>query len=68
MIVIGSDLVERYIRTRAGHKGIKVARTQYAAWLDIALHARWRHPEDVSVPPEGKYLEAWAGGVQHQGQ
>jgi mRNA interferase HigB len=47
MIVIGSDLVERYIRTRAGHKGIKVARTQYAAWLDIALHARWRHPEDV---------------------
>jgi mRNA interferase HigB len=49
MIVIGTDLVERYFRSRAGHQGIKVARTQYDAWLAIARAAQWRNPEDVKA-------------------
>lgn len=48
MIVIGTDLVERYFASRAGHKGIKAARSQYEAWLTIASAAEWRHPEDVT--------------------
>lgn len=49
MIVIGSDMVENYLADHAGHKGIKAARTQYEAWLDIVGHARWRSPEDVKA-------------------
>jgi mRNA interferase HigB len=49
MLVIGTDLVERYFRIRAGHRGIKVARTQYDAWLAIAGAAQWRNPEDVKA-------------------
>lgn len=44
MIVIGTDVVERYFSDRAGHKGIKAARAQYEAWLAIAEAAT---PEDV---------------------
>jgi len=49
MIVIGTDLVENYLANHAGHQGIKAARTQYYAWLDIVSHAQWRNPEDVKV-------------------
>jgi mRNA interferase HigB len=49
MIVIGTDLVGDYLANHAGHQGIKAARTQYYAWLDIVGHARWRNPEDVKV-------------------
>ena len=49
MIVIGTDLVENYLANHAGHQGIKAARTQYHAWLDIVSHAQWRNPEDVKV-------------------
>jgi mRNA interferase HigB len=49
MLVIGTDLVERYFRSRAGHKGMKAARTQYDAWLAIARAAQWRSPEDVKA-------------------
>ncbi len=49
MLVIGTDVAERYFRSRAGHQGIKVARTQYDAWLAIALAAQWRTPEDVKA-------------------
>jgi mRNA interferase HigB len=49
MIVIGTELVEGYLRHHAGHKGIKAARSQYEAWLDIAGHAQWRNPEDVKA-------------------
>jgi mRNA interferase HigB len=49
MLVIGADLVERFFGRRAGHKGIKVARTQYDAWLAIAEAAQWRTPEDVKA-------------------
>jgi mRNA interferase HigB len=49
MIVIGTGLVESYLADHAGHKGIKAARSQYEAWLDIAGHARWGNPEDVKA-------------------
>ena len=47
MIVIGTDIVETYFKERAGHRGIKVARAQYDAWLAIAESAQWKTPEDV---------------------
>src|SRR5687767_3292765 len=47
MIVIGTDLVERYFATRAGHRGIKAARAQYDTWRAIAETAQWKTPEDV---------------------
>jgi mRNA interferase HigB len=49
MIVIGTTVVESYFASRAGHKGLKAARSQYDAWLAIATQARWRNPEDVKV-------------------
>ncbi len=49
MFVIGTEVVERYFRTHAGHKGIKAARTQYNAWLAITGGAQWRNPEDVKA-------------------
>jgi mRNA interferase HigB len=47
MIVIGAEFVERYFAARAGHRGIKAARSQYDVWLTIAAQARWRGPEEV---------------------
>ncbi len=47
MIVVGTDLVERYFAARVGHKGIRAARAQYDAWLTLVRAARWRLPEDV---------------------
>ncbi len=47
MLVIGTDVMEGYFRSRVGHKGIKAARTQYLAWLAVVEAARWRTPEDV---------------------
>jgi mRNA interferase HigB len=47
MIVIGTDVVERYFAARVGHKGIKAARAQYDAWRAIVEAADWRTPEDV---------------------
>jgi mRNA interferase HigB len=59
MIVIGTDLVERYFADRAGHKGIKASRSQYDSWLDIVSHAEWRNPEDVkSSHPKASILKA----------
>ncbi len=49
MIVIGTAVVETFFSARAGHKGLKAARSQYDAWLAIAEAARWRNPEDVKV-------------------
>jgi mRNA interferase HigB len=49
MIVIGTALVESYLSDHAGHKGIKAARSQYEAWLDIVGRAAWRNPEDVKA-------------------
>lgn len=47
MIVIGTGLVERYFAGRAGHRGLRAARSQYDAWLSIATRVHWRGPEDV---------------------
>lgn len=47
MIVIGTDIVENYFNSRAGHRGIKAARAQYEAWRAIAETAHWKTPEDV---------------------
>src|SRR5687767_4242655 len=49
MIVIGTDIVEAYFKARAGHKGIKVARSQYDAWRSIVEKAKWKNPEDVKL-------------------
>ncbi len=49
MIVIGTDVVETYLRRHPGHKGIKAARSQYEAWLHIVGHAQWRTPEDIKA-------------------
>jgi mRNA interferase HigB len=62
MIVIGTDVVERYFAHHAGHKGIKSARAQYAAWLDITARAMWRNPQDIKVAhPKASVLKG--GGV-----
>jgi mRNA interferase HigB len=59
MIVIGTDLIENYLADRAGHKGIKAARLQYQAWLDIVGRAQWRNPEDVKASyPRASILKA----------
>src|SRR6266566_4160149 len=59
MIVIGTGLVESYFAKRAGHKGIKAARSQYEAWIDIVSRARWRNPEDVKTAyPKASILKA----------
>ena len=47
MIVIGTELVERYFAARVGHKAIKAARAQFNVWLAIAAQTQWRTPEDV---------------------
>ena len=47
VIVIGTDIAEAYFRSRAVHRGIKAARSQYDAWLAIAGAADWKTPEDV---------------------
>jgi mRNA interferase HigB len=59
MIVIGTDIVEAFFASRAGHKGFKAARSQYRAWLAIAGQARWRDPEDVKAShPKASILKA----------
>jgi mRNA interferase HigB len=59
MIVIGTDVVESYLADHAGHKGIKAARSQYEAWLDIVTRAVWRNPEDIKASyPKASILKA----------
>ena len=47
MLVIGTDVVEGYFATNAGHKGIKAARKQYEAWRAIVEAADWKTPANV---------------------
>ena len=49
MIVVGTDVVERYFATRAGHQGIRAARGQYDAWRAVVETAHWKTPEDVKI-------------------
>jgi len=59
MIVIGTDGVERFFAKRAGHKGIKAARSPYEAWLAIAGRANWRNPKEVKAShPKASILKA----------
>jgi mRNA interferase HigB len=59
MIVIGTDVVENYLADHAGHKRIKVARSQYQAWLDIVTRANWRNPENVKASyPKASILKS----------
>ena len=59
MIVIGVDLVENYFANRAGHKGIKAARSQFQAWLDIVDRAKWGNPEEVKASyPKASILKS----------
>ena len=59
MIVTGADVVERYFTAHVGHRGIKAARSQYNAWLDIVARAEWSNPEDVKASyPKASILRA----------
>jgi mRNA interferase HigB len=59
MIIIGADVVESYFANHAGHRGIKAARSQYDAWLDLVTRAEWRNPEDVKASyPKASILKA----------
>ena len=59
MIVIGTELIERYLADHAGHKGIKAARSQYQAWLEIAGRAQWRNLEEVKASyPKASILKS----------
>ena len=56
---MGADLVESYLADHAGHKGIKAARSQYGAWLDIVSRASWHQPEDVKASyPKASILKS----------
>jgi mRNA interferase HigB len=59
MIVMGTDAVENYFADHAGHRGIKAARSQFDAWLEIVTRAEWRSPEDVKASyPKASILKA----------
>jgi len=59
MIVIGTELIEHYLSSHAGHKGIRAARSQYQAWLEIVGRAEWRNPEEVKASyPKASILKA----------
>ena len=46
---LGTGMVESYLADRGGHEGIKAARSQYEAWLDIVGRAQWRNPEEPAM-------------------
>jgi mRNA interferase HigB len=59
MILIGTDVVERYFETRGGQRGIKAARAQYDAWRAIAEGAQWKTPQDVKqAHPKASILKS----------
>jgi mRNA interferase HigB len=59
MIVIGTDGTERYFARHTGHKGIRAARSQYDAWLEIVTRAQWRNPEHVKAShPKASILKS----------
>jgi mRNA interferase HigB len=59
MIVLGTDLVERYFAQRTGHRGIRAARAQYEAWRAIVEQSRWKTPQDVKkAHPKASILKS----------
>jgi mRNA interferase HigB len=57
MIVVGTDVVERFFAARQGHRGIKAARTQYDAWRAIAETSQWRTQEVKKSHPKASILK-----------
>jgi mRNA interferase HigB len=49
MIVVSTEVIERYFAGRAGQRGIRAARSQYDVWLTIARHSQWHNPNDVKA-------------------
>jgi mRNA interferase HigB len=49
MIVVGTDVVQRYFAAHRGHRAIVAARRQFEAWLAIAKREDWRTPADVKA-------------------
>jgi mRNA interferase HigB len=69
VIVVGTDVVERYFVARGGHKGIKAARAQYDAWRAIVETAQWNTPEEVKGSyPTGQHPQSQPRCFQHQGK
>ena len=58
MIVIGADVVESYFADHAGHKGIKVARSQYGAWRDCHTRPMAYSGGDQAAYPKASILKA----------
>lgn len=49
MLVARRDIVDEYIRKRAGRKGVDAARRQFEVWWAEAGAARWRTPADIKA-------------------
>ena len=59
MLVIGTDVVERYFAARAGRQGVGAARKQYEAWRAIPEAAEWTQPADVKAShPKASILKS----------
>ena len=59
MIILGTDLVERFFSERTGHRGIKAARAQYESWRAIVESSRWQTPQDVKkAHPKASILKS----------
>ena len=59
MIIVGAGPVESYFASHTGHRGIKAARPQYAAWIAVVRRAQWQNPEDVKASyPKASILKA----------
>ena len=59
VMVIGTDVVERYFARHAGHRGIKAARSQYEAWRAIVEKSEWKTPEEVKqAHPKASILKS----------
>ena len=69
IVVIGTGVVESYLTDHAGHKGIKVTRSQYQAWLDIVTRANPRAQEvEKRFVSESEHSQGRPSRIQHQGQ
>lgn len=59
MLLIGTDIVEKYFSAHAGEKGGRAARKQYDAWRDIVEASDWKTPADVKRGhPKASILKA----------
>jgi len=49
VIVVNTNIPERFFARHAGDSGIRAARAQYHAWLRIAEAARWQTPPEIAL-------------------